>query len=78
MSIQILKVSIFTSKTLLNHEWMINTCMCLYNSQLYFCTNEFWNFRSSPELLTLTAVKHLIEGTVTTEEVVNDLLVTLM
>ena len=33
---------------------------------------------SSPELLTLTAVKHLIEGTVTTEEVVNDLLVTLM
>ncbi|XP_063398265.1 BOS complex subunit NOMO1-like isoform X2 [Mytilus trossulus] len=33
---------------------------------------------SSPELLTLTAVKHLIEGSVTTEEAVQDLAVTLL
>lgn len=43
-----------------------------------FCSYSICNFRSSPELLTLTAVKHLIEGSVTTEEAVQDLAVTLL
>lgn len=33
----------------------------------------FYYFRGNPELLALTAVSHLVEGSVTAEEKVNDI-----
>ncbi|CAC5408303.1 Nodal modulator 2,Nodal modulator 3,Nodal modulator 1 [Mytilus coruscus] len=50
---------------------------CLAQPGVYKLTPDSCH-KSSPELLTLTAVKHLIEGSVTTEEAVQDLTVTLL